>query len=59
MKTKKLIALMIMLAMLTGLMPRMALAVDPTVSIDLSTVSASGSGYAYEEITVNRKQSML
>lgn len=46
---------MMMLAMLTGLMPQMALAVDSTVSIDLSTVSASGSGYAYEEITVNRK----
>ncbi len=54
MKTKKLIALMMMLAMLTGLMPQVALAAEP-VTIDLSTVSASGSGYTYAEELVNAK----
>ncbi len=54
MKTRKLGALMLTLAMLLGLLPQMALAAEP-VTIDLSTVSADGAGYTCQEQTVNSK----
>lgn len=54
MKAKKILALMLAIVMLAGLMPQVVLA-DTTVNIDLSTVSANGTGYTCSALTVNGK----
>ena len=54
MKTKKILALLLTIVMLTGLMPQAVLA-DTTVNIDLSTVSGNGTGYTCSALTVNGK----
>ena len=58
MKTKKILALVLVIVMLVGLMPQAVLAEEP-VSIDLSTVSSDGTGYTCSEITVNNKPEYL
>ena len=52
MKTKKILALIMMLAVLISLLPQMVMAAL-MVTIDLSSVSSGGIGYTCEAITVN------
>jgi hypothetical protein len=58
MKAKKILVFLLTLTLLTGIIPQTAFA-ESTVYIDLSTVSADGTGYTCTTTTVNSKTEYL